>query len=81
MSKQPLCRICKKRPPWKYKNCPPGICKRCYHKHVWPERPAARKQRRRLAGEAAEPEREEGLREPTGGRGWRTPYRLRDETR
>jgi hypothetical protein len=39
MSKQRLCRICKKRSPWKYKNCPPGICKRCYHQHVWPERP------------------------------------------
>ena len=43
MSKQRLCRICQKRPPWKYKNCPPGICKRCYHRHVWPDRPAARK--------------------------------------
>jgi len=40
---QRLCRICKKRPPWKYKNCPPGICKRCYHRHIWPERPAARR--------------------------------------
>lgn len=46
MSKPPRCRICKKRPPWKYKNCPPGICKRCYHKHVWPDRPAARRARR-----------------------------------
>ncbi|WP_083856776.1 hypothetical protein [Nitrolancea hollandica] len=45
MSKQRLCRICKKRPPWKYKNCPPGICKRCYHQHVWAERPAARSPR------------------------------------
>ena len=36
------CRICRKRPPWRYKNCPPGICKRCYHKHVWEGRPAAR---------------------------------------
>jgi hypothetical protein len=52
MSKQRLCRICKKRPPWKYKNCPPGICKRCYHKDVWPERPAARKQRPRGDDEA-----------------------------
>ncbi len=42
---QRLCRICKKRPTWKYKNCPPDVCKRCYHKHVWPERPAARKGR------------------------------------
>jgi hypothetical protein len=43
MRKERLCRICKKRPPWRYKNCPPGICKRCYHKHVWPERPEARR--------------------------------------
>ncbi len=33
--KQGVCRICKKRPPWKYKNCPPRVCKRCYHHHVW----------------------------------------------
>jgi hypothetical protein len=37
--KQRKCRICKKRPPWGYKHCPPGICKRCYHRHVWAERP------------------------------------------
>jgi len=35
------CRICRKRPPWRYQNCPPGICKRCYHRHVWDGRPAA----------------------------------------
>ena len=29
--KQRKCRICKKRPSWRYKNCSPGICKRCYH--------------------------------------------------
>ncbi len=40
-----LCRICKKRPPWKYKNCPPDVCKPCYHRHVWPERLAAMKRR------------------------------------
>lgn len=40
--KQRLCRICRKRPPWKYKNCPPDVCKRCYHKYIWPERPTAR---------------------------------------
>jgi hypothetical protein len=40
--KQRKCRICKRRPPWRYKNCPPGICKRCYHRHVWPERPRYR---------------------------------------
>ena len=38
MNKQPRCRICKKRPPWRHKNCPPGVCKRCYHEHMWPER-------------------------------------------
>ena len=54
MSKPRLCRICKKRPPWQYKNCPPGICKRCYHKHVWPERPSARKQGQDAAGEPEE---------------------------
>jgi hypothetical protein len=43
--KQRPCRICRKRPPWRYKNCPPGMCKRCYHKHVWVERPAARRGR------------------------------------
>ena len=37
MSKQPRCRICGKHPPWNHKNCPPGVCKRCYHKHVWPD--------------------------------------------
>lgn len=52
MSKQRRCRICKKRPPWKDKNCPPGICKRCYHRHIWPDRPAVRKPRRAGAGEA-----------------------------
>lgn len=36
------CRICRKRPPWRYKHCPPGICKRCYHRHVWSGRPATR---------------------------------------
>jgi hypothetical protein len=45
------CRICKKRPAWNGKNCPPGICKRCYHRHIWPERPAAREQRRASADE------------------------------
>jgi hypothetical protein len=43
--KQRRCRICRKRPPWRYKNCPPGICKRCYHAHVWAARPAARQDR------------------------------------
>jgi hypothetical protein len=39
------CRICRKRPVWIYKNRPPDVCKRCYHKDVWPQRPAARMQR------------------------------------
>jgi hypothetical protein len=38
--RQRPCRICRKRPPWRYKNCPPGVCKRCYHKHIWAERPS-----------------------------------------
>jgi len=40
--KQRRCRICKKRPVWTrgdVKN-PGRVCKRCYHKHVWPERQA-----------------------------------------
>jgi hypothetical protein len=48
--KQRKCRICKKRPPWQYKNCPPGVCKQCYHKNVWAGRPAARKERGAAAG-------------------------------
>jgi len=42
--KQRRCRICRKRPPWRYKNCPPNVCKQCYHRHVWPARPGARQQ-------------------------------------
>jgi hypothetical protein len=42
MGRQRRCRICHKRPPWRYKNCPPGVCKRCYHRKIWPDRPAAR---------------------------------------
>lgn len=53
-TKQRLCRICKKRTPWQYRNCPPGVCKRCYHKNVWPERPAARKESQVIAGEPEE---------------------------
>jgi hypothetical protein len=49
--KQRKCRICKKRPPWKYKNCPPGVCKQCYHRDVWVDRPAARKQPGAVAGQ------------------------------
>ena len=39
--KERRCRICRKRPPWRYKNCPPGICKRCYHEHIWAQPHAA----------------------------------------
>ncbi len=41
--KQRRCRICRERPPWKYKNCPPDVCKRCYHKHIWPDLLAAQR--------------------------------------
>ena len=46
MARPRRCRICRKRPPWRYKHCTPGVCKRCYHAEVWPDRPAAREQRR-----------------------------------
>src|SRR5208337_2493381 len=38
--KQRRCRICKKRPVWTRGDVkdPGPVCKRCYHKHVWPER-------------------------------------------
>jgi hypothetical protein len=62
-SKQPLCRLCRKRPPWRYKNCPPDICKQCYHKHVWEDRPAARKER----AEAAAAGTSEGEHDPDDG--------------
>ena len=52
--KQRLCGICQKRPPWQDKNCPPGICKRCYHKHVWVDRPEARRLRTEAATLAGE---------------------------
>jgi len=45
MTRQRRCRICHKRPPWHGKNCPPGICKRCYHRDIWVDRPAARRER------------------------------------
>jgi hypothetical protein len=59
--KQLLCRVCKKRPPWKYKNCPPGVCKRCYHAHVWPDRPEMRKLRRAASAASGESEVDELL--------------------
>jgi hypothetical protein len=41
--KQRLCRICKTRPIWIQGDVkdPGPVCKRCYHKHVWPKRKAA----------------------------------------
>jgi len=54
--KQRKCRICKKRPPWRYKNCLPGICKRCYHRHVWAERPRRNGEVGVLEPEPFEPE-------------------------
>jgi len=45
MGRQRRCHICHKRPPWAGKNCPPGVCKRCYHREIWPDRPAARVER------------------------------------
>jgi len=47
MTRQRQCRICHERPPWHGKNCPPGICKRCYHREIWVNRPAARRERLR----------------------------------
>ena len=54
--KQRKCRICKKRPPWRYKNCPPGICKRCYHRHAWAERPRRNRDAAVLEAEPFDPE-------------------------
>ena len=41
--KQRRCRICKKRPVWTHGDVkdPGPVCKRCYHKHVWPDRKVA----------------------------------------
>jgi len=49
------CRICRRRPPWTDKNCPSGVCKRCYHKHVWPDRPDARGRRQNSGGDPDPP--------------------------
>jgi hypothetical protein len=49
MARQRRCRLCHKRPPWAGKNCPPGVCKACYHRHLWVDRPAARAERRAAA--------------------------------
>ncbi|HEV3120636.1 MAG TPA: hypothetical protein VGY53_01975 [Isosphaeraceae bacterium] len=39
------CRICKKRPIWTRGDVkdPGPACKRCYHKHLWPDRQETRK--------------------------------------
>ena len=42
--KQAKCRICHQRPVWNYKNSPGDVCKRCYHRHIWSERPSVRKE-------------------------------------
>ncbi|MGH3260112.1 MAG: hypothetical protein ACRDOU_32720, partial [Streptosporangiaceae bacterium] len=46
-----------------YKNCPPGICKRCYHSHVWAERP---RRNREVAVLELEPFEPEPWRDPDG---------------
>jgi hypothetical protein len=52
----PLCRICKKRPVWRGGDVkdPGPHCKRCYHKHVWPQRPGARRAPPAAAGDLAD---------------------------
>ena len=58
MTRQRKCSICRKRPPWRYKNCPPGICKRCYHKHVWEQRPGAKREAEHYLQSAYRPQLE-----------------------
>ena len=44
------CQICRKNPVWRggdVKN-PGPYCKRCYHEHVWVDRPSERKRRREM---------------------------------
>jgi hypothetical protein len=53
MTRQRRCRICHERPPWHGKNCPPGICKPCYHREIWVDRPAARRERHEAERAAA----------------------------
>jgi hypothetical protein len=47
--KPAVCRICRKRQPWHYKNGPPGVCKRCYHTFIWADRPEVRAARETAA--------------------------------
>jgi hypothetical protein len=52
--KQRKCRICKKHPVWQggdVKN-PGPFCKQCYHKRVWPDRMAARRNQPQLEAES-----------------------------
>jgi len=54
--KQRMCRLCKKRPTWRYKNNPGNAyCKRCYHKHIW-EKPGKKRQKTEREEEYAAPE-------------------------
>ena len=45
---QRTCTLCHKRPRWR-----DGACKRCWHKSLWPDRPAARSERRAAEHAAA----------------------------
>ncbi len=54
MGHQRRCCICQKRPPWSGKNRPPGVCKRCYHREIWADRPAARVDRQAAAAAGGE---------------------------
>jgi hypothetical protein len=47
---QRVCAFCHKRPLWRDK-----ACKRCWHKHLWPDRPAARRERRAAERAAMDP--------------------------
>jgi hypothetical protein len=49
-----LCRICRKNPIWHTVDVkhPGPVCKRCYHAHVWPDRPSERKKRKEMQRQA-----------------------------
>jgi hypothetical protein len=53
MTRQRRCRICHERPPSHGNNCPPGTCKRCCHREIWVDRPAARPERLRAESAAS----------------------------
>ena len=42
---QPVCRDLPEAAALAVQDCPPVICKRCYHRHIWPDRPEARAER------------------------------------